>query len=575
MNPLARVYECLQQARVLEAEQLLMPLLRDFPREPAVHRAHAALAHSKGQVDAAIAAMQTAVALVPADAVLHLELGQALGAAGQVEPAAVEFRRAAELRPDLLGAWYLLGMTLYGLRREAEALAPLQRAHQLAPTDLHIQRVLAETEYALEHYAQALSHYEQIAASGQGNDFLIPLRRSQCTRRLGEPRRALGLINEGLKQFSDEAPLWLELGWVYEDLADAAQAQAAYARAHALRPEWADPLGSAIALARAAAPDDLVRKAESMAADAAVPPPQRAFLHHVLGKRDDAGGHYTSAAAHWAAANRLRRAEDGDFDRAEFTRKLDAAIATFTPELLRTCHADALRDERPIFIVGMPRSGTTLTEQILAAHPAVQGCGERTAIVETASSVEVETGLRWPQDAARLDADWRRGKAQAYLDAIHDVATTAARVVDKQPYNFLHVGLLAILFADARIIWCRRDSRDIALSIFSESFAPASTFATDLDDIRFVIEGQERLMRHWQAVSPLPILEMPYEAVVADAEGYARRLIEFAGLPWDDACLAFHDSKRPVQTLSRWQVRQPVHNRSVGRWRNYPQWFGD
>jgi tetratricopeptide (TPR) repeat protein len=575
MNPLARVYVCLQQSRVLEAEQLLMPLLRDFPREPAVHRAHAALAHSKGQMDAAIAAMQAAVMLAPADAVLHLELGQALGAAGQVEPAAVEFRSATELQPDLLGAWYLLGMTLYGQRREAEALPSLQRAHQLAPTDLHILRVLAETEYTLELYAQALAHYERIAASGEANDYLVPVRRSQCTRRLGEPLRALDLVREGLKQFPHEAPLWLELGWVHEDLADAAQAQEAYSRAHALRPDWADPLGSAIALARAAAPEDLVRKAEAMAADSAVPPEQRAFLHHVLGKRDDAGGNYASAAAHWIAANRMRRAVDGSFDRAEYTHKLDAAIATFTPELLRACHADALQDERPIFIVGMPRSGTTLTEQILAAHPSVQGCGERTAIVEIASGVQAETGLRWPQDAARLDGDWRRSKAQAYLDAIGGSATTALRVVDKQPYNFLHVGLLAMLFANARIVWCQRDPRDIALSIFSESFAPASTFATDLDDIRFVIEGQERLMRHWQSVSPLPILEMPYEAVVADVEGHAGRLIEFAGLPWDDACLAFHDSKRPVQTLSRWQVRQPVHNRSVGRWRNYPQWFAE
>ena len=179
------------------------------------------------------------------------------------------------------------------------------------------------------------------------------------------------------------------------------------------------------------------------------------------------------------------------------------------------------------------------------------------------------------ENLGNVDHDRQVARAPRNRQSPAFIQPLAARVVDKQPYNFLHVGLLAMLFADARIIWCRRDPRDIALSIFSESFAPASTFATDLDDIRFVIEDQERLMRHWQAVSPLPILEMPYEAVVADAEGHARRLIEFAGLPWDDACLAFHDSKRPVQTLSRWQVRQPVHNRSVGRWRNYPQWFGE
>ena len=123
-------------------------------------------------------------------------------------------------------------------------------------------------------------------------------------------------------------------------------------------------------------------------------------------------------------------------------------------------------------------------------------------------------------------------------------------------------------------MWCRRDPRDIAVSIYGESMSPASSFATDLDDIRFVIEGHERLMRHWQAVSALPILEVAYEDVVADLPTHARRLVDFTGLSWDDACLRFHDSARPVQTLSRWQVRQPVHARSVGRWRNYPQWFG-
>jgi Sulfotransferase family len=132
-----------------------------------------------------------------------------------------------------------------------------------------------------------------------------------------------------------------------------------------------------------------------------------------------------------------------------------------------------------------------------------------------------------------------------------------------------------MLFADARIVWCRRDPRDVALSIYSESFSPLSGYATDLDDIRFFIEGQERLMRHWQSVSPLPILEVRYEDVVTHTETQARSLIDFAGLPWDAACLEFHRSGRSVQTLSRWQVRQPVHSRSVGRWRNYPQWFAE
>lgn len=573
MEALARLYEYLRQARVPEAERLLAQLLQEFPRDCAVHRARAALAQASGRLDVAVEAMAQAVELAPLDATLRTEFGQTQAAAGQIDAAIATFSRATELQPELLGAWYLLGMTLYGARRDADALPALRRAHALAPGHPQIALALAETEYLLEHHAEALPLFERIAAS-EADDPRLWLRRSQCRRRLGSPAQAHSLVQEGLARFPQDAALWLELGWVQEDLGDAEQAQAAYARAHVLRPEWADPVGSAIALARGTAPEAMVHSAETLLANPAIPEQQRAYLHHVLGKYHDSHGRHAAAAGHWTKANALRRAQDGNFDRDRFTAQVDAAITAFTPELLRRRHAAAMRDERPLFVVGMPRSGTTLVEQVLAAHPAVHGCGERTGIVEIATAIADETGLRWPEDAALVPDGWLQRKAAAYLESAASVPAGARRLVDKQPYNFLHVGLLSMLFADARIVWCRRDPRDIALSIFSESFSPLSTFATDLDDIRFMIDGQERLMRHWQAVSPLPILEMRYEEMVADLEQQARRLIGFAGLPWDDACLSFHASARPVQTISRWQVRQPVHGRSVGRWRNYPQWFG-
>jgi tetratricopeptide (TPR) repeat protein len=573
MEALARIYEFLRQSRALEAERLLAQLLQESPNEPGVHRARAALAQSAGRMDVAVEAMVRAVELAPFDATLRMELGQTQAAAGQIDAAIASFSRAAEFQPEHVGAWYLLGMTLYGARRDADALPALRRAHALAPAHPQIALALAETEYLLEHHTKALPLFERIAAANP-DDPRLWLRRSQCRRRLGAPEQALALVKEAIARFPEEATLWLELGWVQEDLGDAQEAQGAYARAHALRPDWADPVGSAITLARGKASEVMLQDADLLLANPAVSEQQKAYLHHALGKHDDSRGEHASAAAHWASANALRRALDGPFDRDNFTAQIEAAIAAFTPELLQRRQATALRDERPVFVVGMPRSGTTLVEQVLAAHPAVHGCGERTGIVEIASAIEHETGLRWPADAARIPDPWLQAKATAYLESGAPGSSDIRRVVDKQPYNFLHVGLLSMLFADARIVWCRRDPRDIALSIFSESFSPMSAYATDLDDIRFMIEGQVRLMRHWQAVSPLPILEMRYEDMVADTEQQARRLIDFAGLPWDDACLAFHESARPVQTLSRWQVRQPVHNRSVGRWRNYPQWFG-
>lgn len=577
MNPLERVYDHLRHSRLLEAEQALAPLLQQTPPDPAVHRAHAVLAQSAGRNDQALQAMRTAVGLAPDAVPLLMEFGQFLASTGHAEESVETFRRVAALQPASPEAWYFLGMALYTARRDADALPAFQRAHTLAPDQPQIARALAETGYALEHHAEALLMYERLAgqaAPGQSIDAGLFLRLSQCRRKTGAPAQALDTVREGLQRFADDALLWLELGWVQEDLGDAAQAQEAYARAHALQPEWGDPLAASIALLRAQTPESLVDEAEALLAKPGVPEHQQAYLHYVLGKRDDARGAYAEAAGHWSSANALRRRVEGGFDRAEFTAKIDATIEALTADLLRARHVDALRDERPVFVLGMPRSGTTLAEQILAAHPQAYGCGELTGIVSIAQDASVGTGLRWPQDAARFDAAWAHRQASAYLQLAGAAANGAARLIDKQPYNFLHVGLIAMLFADARIVWCRRDPRDIALSIFSESFSPLATYATDVDDIRFFIEEQERLMRHWQSMSPLPILELQYETMVTDTDAQIRRLIDFAGLPWDERCLDFHNSGRSVQTLSRWQVRQPVHTKSVGRWRNYSQWFG-
>jgi tetratricopeptide (TPR) repeat protein len=573
-SSLQRFYECMRRGQPLEAAQALDRLLREHPGEAAVQRAQAAWAQATGQPELALQAMRRAVALAPDAPELQLELGQVLASGGLIEEAIAALGRATALRPDFVDAWYLLGMSLYGARRDAEALPALRRAHALAPEHPQILRALAETEYALEHHAEALALFERLTPSPQAADAGLCLRLSQCRRRLGAPADALALLETALQRFPDEALLWQDLGWVQEDLGDADAARAAYARAQALRPDWADPLGSAIALDRAAAPQESVTRAEAMADAPSLPEQQRAFLHHVLGKRRDALGDYPAAARHWREANRLRRALDGGFDRATFSAQVDALIAAFTPDTLAALRAHALPDPRALFVVGMPRSGTTLVEQILAAHPQGHGCGELTAIVVIADDVAPATGLRWPQDAARLAGDWLQQRAREYLAiAARGASADAARLIDKQPYNFLHVGLIAMLFADARVVWCRRDPRDIALSVYSESFAPSAAYATDLDDIRFVIAEQERLMRHWQMLAPLPILEFAYEAVVTDTEARIRDLVGFAGLPWDDRCLRFHDSGRTVQTLSRWQVRQPVHPRSVGRWRNYPEWF--
>lgn len=572
MTTLAAIQALLQQGDVARAAAALDALPGDLGASVAALRLRAWVAWRQGRADDAIDTMRRAsgeaAGLLP-----MLELGQMLAQAGRMDEARASLRAAVERHPGSPDAWYALGMVEYQARDDSAARDAFEHALDCAPGQPVLLRALAEAEVALERHARALPLFEKVLASAPDTpDPMLMLRVAQCRRRTGDAIGALAAIDTAIAADPQQAALWLERGWIQEDRGDAAAAAEAYEQASRLAPGWADPVGSAIALLRREAPEPLLERARVIARAAEVPPQQRAFLHQVLGRHADAAGSYADAAAHWDAGNALRRAQDGAFDRAAYRAQVDALIADMDADGLRTLHARAWPDPRPVFVLGMPRSGTTLAEQILAAHPDVHGCGELKGIVGIAEAAARR--VAWPAGAGALEPAWMHAQARTYLaDASRAAPAGVQRLVDKQPYNFLHVGLLAMLFADARVVWCRRDPRDIAVSIYGENFAPSATYATDLGDIAFVIAQQERLMRHWQRVSPLPLLELQYEDVVAEPDRQIRRLIAFAGLPWDDACLGFHASGRSVHTISRWQVRQPVHGRSVGRWRHYPRWF--
>jgi hypothetical protein len=224
------------------------------------------------------------------------------------------------------------------------------------------------------------------------------------------------------------------------------------------------------------------------------------------------------------------------------------------------------RSELPVFIVGMPRSGTSLAEQIAASHSQVFGGGERKDILRIADAVLAHNRDR-PID--EWDMDLARKLADQHIAHLQRLAGPASRATDKLPDNVLHLGISAVLFPGARIIFCRREPRDNSLSCFFQRFGEGNAFAYDLADCARRYLQVERLAQHWRRVLPLAMLTIDYEALVGDPEGESRRLIEFLGLDWEPACLEFHRAERPVFSASLWEVRQPVFRRSVGRWRHY------
>ncbi|MBK1671000.1 hypothetical protein CKO28_23620 [Rhodovibrio sodomensis] len=277
------------------------------------------------------------------------------------------------------------------------------------------------------------------------------------------------------------------------------------------------------------------------------------------------------------AGNDFRRialkSEGHLYDRKHQEAVVSRNIQLFTKERLE-CRDRGLDSRRPVFIVGMPRSGTTLTEQIISSHPLAFGAGELPKVPEMVGQVtrEVnEAGYRvgFPGWTQVVEDGTYAQLAQAYLDYIDELNAEALRVTDKMPHNFMNVGLIATMFPDAAIIHVQRDPVDNCLSCFQQNFAMPHTYSTNLADLGHHYREYRRLMAHWRAVLGDRMYEVRYEDLVADQERVSRELIDFVGLEWDDACLAFNEQKRSVKTASVWQVRQPIYNSSVKKWKMY------
>lgn len=570
---LATIYADLTGGRLHQAGLQIDALMRESPDLPEVRRAHAAWLQMSGRADEAIDAMHGAVALAPDEAGLHLALGQVQASAGRIDDAIASLRTACEHQPGSAEAWYLLGVTLYGSGRVADALPALERAHARVPAQAMVTGVLADALFLVGRAEEALPHFEALAreASKQGlpSDPMRTLRIAQCHRSLGDPALALRVATAGAGDAF--APLWLEIGGLHEDLGDADAAHAAYARSIELQPGWAEPVSALIGLRREATPEASMAIARALLDQPALPARSRALLHHALGKRADRLGQCVEAAAHWHDANRLRRIDDGRLDRVAHSARIDALIARTAGSVATRPDRSEVAGLRPLFVLGMPRSGTTLVEQILAAHPMAHGCGELTVFTAFGNALPDAPFTGDVQMHAELARRWHAAVRRTTSDGC--VQDGSVLAVDKHPFNLEQLALIAAALPDARVVWCRRDPRDVALSIYAESFSPEATYATDLDDIRFLMTEQVRLMRHWREVLSVPVIELRYETLVDQPEAQARRLVEFAGLPWHDGCLDFHAQARPVQTHSRWQVRQPIHRGAIGRWRRYADWF--
>lgn len=464
------------------------------------------------------------------------DLGAACEANGDLTAAFDYFRRSARADPQAAAPYRGLSRILLRNQQRADAIACLRRAVACEPHDAVNHRLLG---FAL------LQH--------------------------GDLDAARGCFEAALALAPRDADALLGLASIAADAGRRTEATSDYARVLELDPHHVKALAGLLSVADGEALGAAITRAEARLGGCG--DHDAALLGYALGKARSRQGAYAEAFGAWLAANHARRREAGAYDRDRADEEVDRLLKVFSAGFFETRSSWGARSGRPVFIIGLPRSGTTLIEQILAGHPQIHAVGELDALADLATGTPdrlARHDLSWPKTATRLSAQQACDIALVYLDrSAAPARSRALRTVDKHPLNFWYLGLVALALPDARIIHCRRDIRDNALSIFAEDFTLEQRWSTDLVDIAHYWRGYRRIVGHWRQVTQLAFLDVDYEETVADLPGQARRLLAFLDLPWDPCVLDFHKVDRSIQTPSRWQVRQPIYTGSVGRWQHH------
>jgi tetratricopeptide (TPR) repeat protein len=521
-----------------------------------------------GRFNDAIPALLQASRLLPDNPVVFDDLGRACLLTRRLPEALTWLRRAIALRPTFARTHYSLGLALAQTGDYEAALAAHRRAIELEPRLAEAHGRAADILLRKGKRDEAVAEYERAFEVAPGTTFgrLCGAKAMVAQDRPGEAEERLRQL---IENDSSSSEAHLVLAHILNEAGRFDEAAASFERSIALAPWQATAYGGLVSSRRLTEADrPLVARILSRLEAADVAERQRMTLHFAAGKALDDLRDYAGAIQHFDAANQIRRRLSPAFDRKFLEHRIDRTIARYSRELFAAHAAMGQDDETPVLILGMPRSGTTLVERIVSSHPRIGGGGELTFWNERASAwVDVEMGkLAEAADSLRGD----------YLRLLRSIGPGSLRVTDKMPFNFLWIGLVRLLFPNARFIHCRRNPIDTCLSIYSTQFTQSWGYASDRGDLAFYYRQYLRLMEHWRAVLPSDrLLDVDYEDATAAPEETARRLIAFCGLEWDPACLQPERNPDAVKTASTWQARQPIYRTSVERWRNYEPWIGE
>ncbi|QIG50766.1 tetratricopeptide repeat protein [Nordella sp. HKS 07] len=497
--------------------------------------------------------------------------GIALHKAGRFVEAERAYQTVLRENPEHPDALNLMGVLAIEANQFRIAIDYMSTAVKLAPDKAIYRNNLGNALVISSRAEEAVPHLERAVR--------IDPAYAEAWANLGKAWRQIGDIERAGKYLAkalEAAPGFLQaqigLAEIQSQMGQFAEAEAAFSRILLLNPRNVEALCGLAGTHKFAAGDPLIENFERMLRDPALRDDERAPLHHAYGKICNDLGRHEDAFRHFTRGKELKKLKfHMELHRATYA----AAKGLFTPGFFAARRHFGVPDQRPVFIVGMPRSGTTLTEQILSSHHAVAALGEFPYLRKIVGGLSFGSPdpKAFTAKVAALSAGEIADLAKAYCKAYERVPETARRMVDKSPHNYELLGLIALMFPNAKVIHCRRSPLDNCVAVYLQNFNESHGYSGDLATLGHYYREYQGLMVHWRDALPIRMLDVDYESTVADFESGARALISHIGLDWDENCLRYFETKRQVTTPSRWQVRQPIYDSSVGRWKHYEKFL--
>ena len=594
----------LSEGRLERAESLL----RGAARAGGSGEAHEMLGivlNRRGRYEEALRHLREATRLHPGSAGAWNSAGEALGNLGQLEPALEAFSRATRAAPDFCQAHYNAGLALRALGRREAAIQAFRSAVRLQPDFAEALQSLGGLLHATGRYEAAIECFRRLVRLRPDDPVAQTSLGASC-QLLGDLTTARDCYEKAVELSPEYPEAHSNLGTVYQAQREMDLAEASFRRALHIDPDHPDALGGLAAsldrrgryadalalieprfadgpvelgitgaqvLSHLGRTEDAVSLLQTLLARQGLGAAEKQRLDFILGSALDDIGRYEEAFDAYRAGNSAKPVRfDCDEYRHDVERLLEVFSAAQWPGLARIDDPS----ERPVFIVGMPRSGTSLVEQILACHPRVAGAGELMEMGQAAIELGKDRGERFPDSMLSATEEGLRRAARAYLDRLAAASPDALRVTDKTPTNHLFIGFIQNLFPKARVIHCVRHPLDTCLSNYFQNFAGVGIpFSYDLANLAVYYNDYLRVMEHWRTHAAIRMHELVYEELVTEPERCCRELVDFLGLDWDPACLRFHESERVVATASHAQVRRPMYRSSVGRFRYYEPWIAE